>query len=115
MLPILGYNIAKAPLYFVRSGVVRIYQGNFGEGGDNIILWSQTAGFFKANNLNDAHAFQLRLASLTVNTSFDANRWHGLPLRCLQPLTTIQGRLIPSQKKDVRTRPSKSLNLCEIA
>ena len=74
-----NYNIAAAPLYFVRSGaVVLAYTaGTFrsaGVGGD----WWSSRGDAATN------AYNIHFSATGVLPSSGPNsRWHGFPLRCL--------------------------------
>ncbi len=88
MLPILGYNIAKAPLYFVRSGYVAILSGRLGVSGIYGYSWSISAAVY--TNVTTASAYFLGFDAVDViQTDGLSGRWGGYPLRWLQPLTTI--------------------------
>ncbi len=78
----LGYNIAKAPLYFVRSGIVSIYYGRLNSAGLSGYGWSASAGYYTSDT--DARASFLYFDAAGVNPSLSHHRWAGLPLRCLQ-------------------------------
>ena len=72
-----NYNIAEAPLYFVRSGSTNIDTSKLrvlGQGGD---YWAGTP----YSNPNDAYRMSFNNARIgTANTSL---RWDGYPLRCV--------------------------------
>ncbi len=74
-----SYNIAEAPLYFVRSGmffsnIARLrYSGLGGYG------WSS-----KADSTDNRYAHHLGFNESNVDSSsHDDRRWYGFPLRCL--------------------------------
>ena len=76
-----GYNIAKAPLYFVRSGYTDISGGrlrNFGQTGN---WWSSTALTYTSST--DARTSVLSLNAASIYLSSSSNRWNGFYLRCL--------------------------------
>ncbi len=77
-----NYNIAREPLYFVRSGYVYLHPGavrDFGLGGYS---WSRIATVYGAGRW-DAIAFNLHFHASGVNPSSSNVRWAGFPVRCL--------------------------------
>ena len=74
-----NYNIAAAPLYFVRSGIVYLAgtAGTFRYAGLYADYWSSRGS--AATN-----AYSLAFHASTVDPSSGPYmRWHGFPLRCL--------------------------------
>ena len=77
-----SYNIAREPLYFVRSGSVFLNTGAlraFGLDGND---WSRSATAYGAGAW-DAKAFSLHFDASGVRPSDINVRWFGLPVRCL--------------------------------
>ncbi len=72
-----NYNIAEAPLYFVRSGNVGIYGGKLWGSGINGYGWSSWP------HSNGVYAYFLGFNGSVVGPSSGLNRWFGFPLRCL--------------------------------
>ncbi len=73
------YNIAAAPLYFVRSGYVYLPNtaGTLRYAGINADYWSSRAEAATT-------AYYLSFNATAVGPSGGPhNRWHGFPLRCL--------------------------------
>ena len=73
------YNIASAPLYFVRGGyvVLPITAGTFRNAGREGRWWSSRA-------VAATTAYYLLFNATAVYPSNGPNsRWHGFPLRCL--------------------------------
>ena len=78
------YNIAAAPLYFVRSGDVElpITTGTFRFAGVGGIYWSSRAAADTSST--SATAYYLAFDESTVYpSSGPSTRWNGFPLRCL--------------------------------
>ena len=75
-MPELGYNIAKAPLYYVRSGRVHLTISSLNNLG--------FAGFSQSSQAQTANtvAFSLYFYHVGVNVSDGNYRWLGNPLRC---------------------------------
>ena len=80
------YNIAAAPLYFVRSGDVelRITTGTFRGAGAYGIYWSSLASSTRADGAAIPSAYYLHFNATGVRPSNGPdNRYRGFPLRCL--------------------------------
>ena len=78
------YNIAAAPLYFVRSGRIglTVTAGTFGYAGQNGDGWSSRAAAYTSST--SATAYGLGFNESTVYPSGGPYyRWYGFPLRCL--------------------------------
>ena len=73
-----SYNIAEAPLYFVRSGYVYINSGRLRHSGISGYGWST-----RANSSDDQNAYYLYFDASGVYPSTNFYRWVGFPLRCL--------------------------------
>ena len=72
------YNIAEAPLYFVRSGYTHINIGKLRYSGENGYEWSSLA-----NSSDLRYAYYLAFDASDVYPSNDGhNRWIAFPLRC---------------------------------
>ena len=73
-----NYNIAAAPLYFVRSGYIELPStaGTLRNAGLNADYWS-SRGSAAAN------AYGLGFATAVYPSNGPNNRWYGFPLRCL--------------------------------
>ncbi len=74
-----NYNIAAAPLYFVRSGYVHLPNtaGTLRHAGLHGDWWSSRGDAATG-------AYHLNFTATGVSPSFGPdNRWHGFPLRCL--------------------------------
>ena len=83
-----SYNIAREPLYFVRSGDVYLGTGalrGFGFSGNG---WSRIATVYGAGTW-DAKACALAFNASGVNPSDNNVRWYGFPVRCLVILVHI--------------------------
>ncbi len=79
-----NYNIAAAPLYFVRSGLVILPStaGTFGYAGVDGYEWSSRAAVYTSST--SATAYYLGFNASTVYPSYGPyERWRGRPLRCL--------------------------------
>jgi len=79
-----NYNIAAAPLYFVRSGYVYLPStaGTLRNAGIDGIYWSSRSGAA-------TYAYDLGFNATGAFPSAGPNsRWHGFPLRCL---STVPG------------------------
>ena len=77
-----NYNIAREPLYFVRSGDVVLNTGALRDFGVNGYGWSRSATVYGAGTW-DAKAFYLYFGASGVNPSGNYVRWYGFPVRCL--------------------------------
>ena len=80
------YNIAAAPLYFVRSGVVdpTYTAGTFRHAGVIGYEWSSRGSSTHANGSAIPSTYNLNFNATTVYPSNGPNeRYIGLPLRCL--------------------------------
>ncbi len=80
-----GYNIAAEPLYFVRSGYLRLYLSNntFGAAGINGYLWSSRT------YSSVERAYDLKFDANVSLTTDDSNRHLGNSLRCLSTVLDI--------------------------
>ena len=79
-----NYNIAAAPLYFVRSGRLNltVSAGTLGNAGINGYEWSSRGAAYTSST--SAAAYSLAFNDSTVYPSGGPNnRWYGFPLRCL--------------------------------
>ena len=72
-----SYNIARSPLYFVRSGYVRPYGPGLGNAGLSGYYWSSTP------YSNGVSAYNLTFDTTGVSPSNYGNRYGGFSLRCL--------------------------------
>ena len=72
------YNIAEAPLYFVRSGVANIMTGRLWAFGLNGYWWSS-----RSNVSDFRYAYDLHFNASSVNSAFNYDRYLAFPLRCL--------------------------------
>ena len=77
-----NYNIAREPLYFVRSGHVALYTGALRGFGLNGYGWSRIATVYGAGTW-DAKAFALNFHASGVLPSDNNVRWLAFPVRCL--------------------------------
>ena len=77
-----NYNIAREPLYFVRSGGVDLNTGALRVFGIHADGWSHIATAYGAGTW-DAKAFYLNFYASGVNPSNNNVRWFGFPVRCL--------------------------------
>ena len=77
-----NYNIAREPLYFVRSGYVDLNTGALRNFGINGYDWSRIATVYGAGTWN-AKAYNLNFNASGVNPSNNNVRWNGFPVRCL--------------------------------
>ena len=81
-----NYNIAAAPLYFVRSGFVNlaVSADTFRYAGVNGIWWSSRASSTNASGTTMPSAYTLLFGPTDVNPSYGPwERWIGRSLRCL--------------------------------
>ena len=79
-----SYNIAREPLYFVRSGYIDLFvvtglPATFGSHGYGLpsVAVDYIDDIFKATGIF------LRFSASGVNPSYYGTRWYGLPVRCL--------------------------------
>ncbi len=78
-----NYNIAREPLYFVRSGFVPLHIGSLRNFGINGYDWSRIATAYGTGTW-DALAYDLAFNAGTVYPSGGPyHRWDGFPVRCL--------------------------------
>ena len=78
------YNIAKAPLYFVRSGYVGINHGRLWLSGIYGYDWSSTASSTRDDGAAVPSGYYLLFdATGVLPASGPRHRWNGFPLRCL--------------------------------
>ena len=74
-----SYNIAEAPLYFVRSGRLDTeVNASLKWSGINSYTWSS-----RAYSSDLRYAYRLSFDASDVLPSYNANRWAGFSLRCL--------------------------------
>ena len=82
-----NYNIAAAPLYFVRSGYVYlpgVSGATFRGAGIYGYDWSSRASSTRSDGAAIPSAYYLDFNASTVHPSFGPyERWRGFPLRCL--------------------------------
>ena len=77
-----NYNIAREPLYFVRSGAVYLNLGALRGYGESGWGWSRSAVAY--GSATSATAYHLYFNPSDVNPSGGPrNRWFGYPVRCL--------------------------------
>ena len=77
-----NYNIAREPLYFVRSGSVTLDYGALRGYGESGWGWSRSAVAY--GSAASANAYPLYFNPSVVNPSYGPyNRWRGFPVRCL--------------------------------
>ena len=77
-----NYNIAAAPLYFVRSGGFYLDAGTVG--GPHSGAMGRTGRFWSSrSDSTTTIAYHLYFNASGVDPSGYGNRWSGLPLRCL--------------------------------
>ena len=76
-----NYNIAREPLYFVRSGFVRLDHGSVRSFGISGYGWSRIGvGYASATS---ATAYSLLASASGVAPSDNYVRWYSFPVRCL--------------------------------
>ena len=82
-----NYNIAAAPLYFVRSGYVflpGVSGDTFRYAGIDGYDWSSRASSTRYDGAAIPSAYSLDFYASTAHPSNGPyERWHGFPLRCL--------------------------------
>ena len=80
-----NYNIAAAPLYFVRSGHVSLANtaGTLRVAGTYGHYWSSRASSTNASGISVPSAYNLYFLASNVNPSYSDVRYRGFPLRCL--------------------------------
>ena len=77
-----NYNIAREPLYFVRSGMVNLLNGHLVYFGNRGYGWSSITRVY--SSLTTANAYGLDFYTSGIRPSYDQNyRFRGLPVRCL--------------------------------
>ncbi len=78
-----NYNIAREPLYFVRSGNVHLNNGSLRDSGRTGYDWSRSAVAYGVGTWA-ANAYYLAFDLSTVYPSYGPdNRYYGFPVRCL--------------------------------
>ncbi len=92
-----NYNIAAAPLYFVRSGNVYlpgISGATFRYAGRSGLWWSSRASSTNASGTTMPSAYDLRFGPTVVSPSYGPwERWNGRPLRCLSTVLGMGGKV----------------------
>ena len=84
-----SYNIAREPLYFVRSGTVPLNNGALRGYGESGWGWSRSAVAY--GSATSANAYPLYFNPSVVNPSNGPDlRYYGFPVRCLVILITHQ-------------------------
>ena len=79
-----SYNIAGAPLHFVRSGYTNRSNGSVQGAGFYNLLWSSTSSPYFRDGTSGLTAFSLSTVTSTVNTANGPySRWDAYPIRCL--------------------------------
>ncbi len=77
-----SYNIAREPLYFVRSGRVGLVRGALRGYGESGWGWSRSAVAY--GSATSANAYPLYFGPSVVYPSHGPyDRWDGYPVRCL--------------------------------
>ena len=77
-----NYNIAREPLYFVRSGHVDLNYGSLRVFGINGYDWSRSSVAY--SSATSANAYYLTFNAGTVYPSSGPHaRYYGFPVRCL--------------------------------
>ncbi len=77
-----SYNIAREPLYFVRSGWIGLNNSSLRGFGRNGFDWARSATTY--SSATSAKAYNLKFHAGTVNPSDGpVNRVYGFPVRCL--------------------------------
>ncbi len=77
-----SYNIAREPLYFVRSGWVNLNNSTLRSFGHNENVWSRSAAAY--SSATSALAYPLYFNPSAVNPSHGpVDRYYGFPVRCL--------------------------------
>ena len=75
-----SYNIAREPLYFVRSGYVYLNNGSLRYFGLSGYGWSRSSVAY--SSATSANAYNLKFNAGTVYPSNGPNnRWNGFPVR----------------------------------
>ncbi len=79
-----NYNIAAAPLYFVRSGYLIPNVGKSWDAGQYGYWWSSRGSSTRYDGVTTPSAYHLHFNATGVNPSNGpSNRYYGFPLRCL--------------------------------
>ena len=77
-----SYNIAREPLYFVRTGNVHLGYGSLRFSGDVGYGWSRTSVAY--SSATSANSYWFEFASSESRPSYGPYpRWLGVPVRCL--------------------------------
>ncbi len=74
-----NYNIAEAPLYFVRSGNIGIATGKLEVASERGFIWSSYAG----SDVNYTYSLVINADNIIPSGYGYRNRWHAFPLRCV--------------------------------
>ncbi len=77
-----NYNIAREPLYFVRSGYVHLNDGSLRSFGRNGYDWSRSAVSYGVGTWADVYYLGIDLSTVDPSVGPRA-RYFGLPVRCL--------------------------------
>ena len=77
-----NYNIAREPLYFVRSGDVHLTNGSLRLSGLIGYDWSRSAVAYSSATLAYSYWFEFNTSESRPSTG-PHNRWYGFPVRCL--------------------------------
>ena len=84
------YNIAAAPLYFVRSGYVDLDNGKFWDAGITGYWWSSRGSSTHASSAVTPSGYILGFDATDVHPSYGPfNRYIGRSLRCLSTVLDI--------------------------
>ncbi len=77
-----SYNIAREPLYFVRSGNIVLSAGELTLAGHYGRAWSNTAAGYGPSSWDAAYYFIFDTWA-SYPSHGPNNRWDGFPVRCL--------------------------------
>lgn len=79
---ILRLHIAKALVYYVRSGQVALHRGGFDGTGARGYMVSNRAYLWYGDNHNGSGMAELEIKPDTIDVGASSVRWIGIPLRC---------------------------------
>ena len=77
-----NYNIAREPLYFVRSGLVGLDYGSLRHSGRIGYDWSRSAVAYSSASSASSYWFEFTASESRPSTG-PYDRYHGCPVRCL--------------------------------
>ncbi len=77
-----SYNIAREPLYFVRSGWVFLGFGSLRDSGNAGYDWSRTSVAYSSATSANSYWFEFTASEYRPSLG-PVHRWHGIPVRCL--------------------------------